>query len=105
LSYTAEPESSNRYFQTTAAIIASMTGATINNKSWERSVPPAISAGPRLRAGFTDVPVMGMLTIWIIARERPVASCKTGRSFAAGGSKNNNEKNKGCNNFSYKCRN
>jgi hypothetical protein len=57
LSYTAEPESSNRYFQTTAAIIAPMTGATINNQSWERAVPPAISAGPRLRAGFTDVPL------------------------------------------------
>jgi len=61
--YTAETESSNRYFQTTAAMIAPMTGAIINNQSWERAVPPETSAGPRLRAGFTEVPVMGMLTI------------------------------------------
>jgi len=29
-------------------------------------------AGPRLRAGFTDVPVMGMPTMWIRTRLKPM---------------------------------
>ena len=66
-------ESSNRYFQTTAAMSAPMIGATINTHSCARAVPPATSAGPRLRAGFTEVPVIGIPTIWIMARENPIA--------------------------------
>jgi hypothetical protein len=51
--------SSNRYFQTTAAITAPIIGATINTQTCASAVPPT-SAGPRLRAGFTDVPVIGV---------------------------------------------
>ena len=35
-------------------------GATIKSQSWEIALPPSKSAGPMLRAGFTDVPVMGI---------------------------------------------
>ena len=36
-----------------------VSGATINSQSCEIAPPPSKSAGPMLRAGFTDVPVMG----------------------------------------------
>ncbi len=32
----------------------------MNSHTWLSAVPPTISAGPRLRAGFTEVPVIGM---------------------------------------------
>jgi hypothetical protein len=70
--YAGELESSNRYFHTTAAITAPMTGATINTQSCASAVPPATRAGPRLRAGFTDVPVIGMPTIWMPASANPI---------------------------------
>jgi hypothetical protein len=35
--------------------------------------PPANSAGPVLRAGFTDVLVTGMLIRWISVSARPIA--------------------------------
>jgi hypothetical protein len=34
-----------------------------------RAVPPTMSAGPRLRAGFTEVPVMGIPMRWTTVRE------------------------------------
>lgn len=40
-----------------------VSGATINSQSCEIAPPPSKSAGPMLRAGFTDVPVMGIHTI------------------------------------------
>ena len=61
--HAGELVSSNRYFQTTAAITAPMTGATRNSQSCASAVPPATTAGPRLRAGFTEVPVTGIVTI------------------------------------------
>jgi hypothetical protein len=71
--HAGELVSSNRYFQTTAAITAPMTGATINSQSCDSATPPATTAGPRLRAGFTEVPVMGIVTIWIMASASPIA--------------------------------
>ena len=38
------------------------------------AAPPAISAGPVLRAGFTEVLVTGMLTRWISVRHSPMAN-------------------------------
>jgi hypothetical protein len=71
--HAGELVSSNRYFQTTAAITAPIRGATINSQSCDSAIPPATTAGPRLRAGFTEVPVMGIVTIWIMASESPIA--------------------------------
>ena len=70
--HAGELESSKRYFQATAAITAPITGATINIQICAMAVPPTMSAGPRLRAGFTDVPVIGMPTIWIMASANPI---------------------------------
>ena len=36
------------------------SGATMNSHTWLRAVPPTNRAGPRLRAGLTDVPSIGM---------------------------------------------
>jgi hypothetical protein len=61
--HAGELVSSNRYFPTTAAITAPMTGATRNRQSCESAVPPATTAGPRLRAGFTAafIPIQNTL--------------------------------------------
>ena len=61
--HAGELVSSNRYFQKIAAITAPISGATINSQSCDSAIPPATTAGPRLRAGFTEVPVMGIVTI------------------------------------------
>jgi len=53
---------SNPYFQIKAATIAPNIGATKNNHNCERAFPPANNAGPKLRAGFTEVPVIGIAT-------------------------------------------
>ena len=44
---------------TPAAMAPPTSGATMNSQSWAIASPPAKSAGPKLRAGFTDVPVSG----------------------------------------------
>ncbi len=44
----------------------------MNSHSWESASPPAKRAGPRLRAGLTEVPVSGMPTRWITARAMPI---------------------------------
>ena len=44
------------------AIAAPMNGATQNIHNWATAQPPTISAGPVLRAGFTEVLVTGILT-------------------------------------------
>ena len=49
-----------------------MIGATQNNHNWLRAIPPTMTAGPKLLAGFTDVPVMGIPTKWIITRLSPI---------------------------------
>ena len=48
-------------------------GATQNSQSCSSAQPPTNSAGPVLRAGFTEVLVTGMLIRWIRVRHRPMA--------------------------------
>ena len=52
-------QSSKNTFRTKAAHKAPAMGATINNHNCCKAIPPAKRAGPKLRAGFTDVPVIG----------------------------------------------
>ena len=61
-------------FHTKAAITAPTMGATKKSQSWERALPPEIRAGPRLRAGLTEVPVTGIVTRWISIRVTPMAN-------------------------------
>jgi len=56
-----------------APVIAPTIGATKNSHNWLRAAPPASKAGPKLRAGLTDVPVIGMPTIWITVSAQPIA--------------------------------
>ena len=49
------------------------SGATMNSHSWAMASPPANSAGPIDRAGFTDVLVIGIDTRWISVSESPIA--------------------------------
>ena len=65
---------SNPNFQTMAAITAPMMGATKNSQSCESALPPEKIAGPRLLAGFTEVPVTGIATRWISIRVTPIAN-------------------------------
>ena len=50
------------HFHRPPASAAPRMGATQNSHSWPSAQPPTSSAGPVLRAGFTEVLVMGMLT-------------------------------------------
>ncbi len=45
----------------------------MNSHTWLRAVPPTTRAGPRLRAGFTEVPVIGMPTRWTTVSVSPMA--------------------------------
>ena len=45
----------------------------MNSQTWASGSPPANSAGPSERAGFTDVPVRGMPIRWTAVRPRPMA--------------------------------
>lgn len=60
------------HFQIIAAIIAPITGAIMKSQSCERASPPTKIAGPKLLAGFTEVPVIGILTKWIRTSEKPI---------------------------------
>ena len=46
----------------------------MNSHSWTIASLPAKRAGPIERAGFTEVPVSGIVAKWIIASDRPMAS-------------------------------
>ncbi len=46
----------------------------MKSQSWLSASPPAKIAGPMLRAGFTDVPVIGMHTMCTSTSVRPIAS-------------------------------
>src|SRR5215467_12928414 len=46
----------------------------MNSHTWFKAVPPTISAGPRLRAGFTDVPVIGMPTRCATVSDGPMTT-------------------------------
>src|SRR3546814_8873809 len=48
-------------------------GATQNSHNCCNAQPPAISAGPVLRAGLTDVLVTGMQIKWISVSDSPIA--------------------------------
>ena len=63
-----------RNFHTSALKAAPTKGATINSQSCSMACPPSIRAGPMLRAGFTDVPVIGIHTMWISISVSPMAS-------------------------------
>ena len=58
--------------QMTAARSAPMRGATQNSQSWFRAVPPTMRAGPKLLAGLTEVPVIGMPTRCIRTKLSPI---------------------------------
>ena len=47
-------------FQMRAANAAPINGPTINTHNWHKACPPNTKAGPKLRAGLTEVPVSGM---------------------------------------------
>ena len=47
------------------ASAAPTSGATQNSHNCASAQPPTMSAGPVLRAGFTEVLVTGMLMRWI----------------------------------------
>ena len=66
-----------KIFQTRAARMPPMMGATQNTQSWLSAVVlskmAVMSAGPKLLAGFTDVPVRGMPTRWTRVSVKPMA--------------------------------
>ena len=45
----------------------------MNSQTWLRAWPPTIRAGPKLRAGFTEVPVSGMPIRCTTTRAMPMA--------------------------------
>lgn len=61
-------------FQTPAEQAAPTSGATMNSHSCDSAVPPSNSAGPMLRAGLTDVPVIGIHTMCMSTSVNPMAS-------------------------------
>src|SRR5690606_40256992 len=67
-------QSSKKILRTNAAQSQPAMGATMKSQSCCNAIPPAKSAGPKLRAGFTEVPVIGITTICIKANEIPMAS-------------------------------
>ncbi len=54
--------------------MAPMSGATMKSHTWLSAVPPTTRAGPRLRAGFTDVPVSGIPMRCTITSPKPMAT-------------------------------
>ena len=58
---------------TIPATTAPAIGATQNSQSCCSAQPPTNSAGPVLRAGFTEVLVTGMLIRWISVSPSPMA--------------------------------
>ena len=63
---------SNTVFQQMAATTAPTMGATMKSHSWLSASPPTRTAGPKLLAGLTDVPVMGIPTRWISVSASPI---------------------------------
>jgi hypothetical protein len=61
-------------FDVSPAATAPRRGATQKSQSCCIATPPTSAAGPSERAGLTDVPVIGMNTIWISTSVRPIAS-------------------------------
>lgn len=61
-----------------AATIAPRSGASQKSQSWLHARPPTSTAGPKERAGFTEVPVTGINTICIKIRVRPITRPASG---------------------------
>ena len=61
-----------RNFHTRAANTPPTSGATINTHTFAKASPPMNSAGPKLLAGFTEVPVKWMPMICTSVREKPI---------------------------------
>lgn len=59
LSYLPPP----RVFHTNELNAAPINGATMKSQSCSKACPPSTNAGPMLRAGFTEVPVIGIQTM------------------------------------------
>ena len=53
-----------KYLNTNAAIPAPKSGATINSHTCESASPPWITAGAKLLAGLTEVPVNEIPIKW-----------------------------------------
>jgi len=99
-----EPVSSNRYFQTTAAITPPMTGAIRNSQSCASAVPPRNHRGSKAPCGIHWSTSDGDTYLMDHGKREPNRyPRKTGRSFAACCTKNDQNENKSHNNFSDKC--
>ena len=57
-----------------AEMAAPIKGATMKSHNCVNAIPPPTKAGPILRAGFTEVPVIGIHTMWIKTKVSPIAS-------------------------------
>ena len=71
-----------RNFHTRAASTPPTSGARMKTQTEERAVPPTKSAGPKERAGFTEVPVKWMPRICTSVRVSPITSPETEESFS-----------------------
>ena len=73
--YSAFDEVRNLYIP--AAKIPPNSGATIKTQTFVRVAPPTNNAGPKLRAGFTEVPVNEMPNICTKVRDKPITIPET----------------------------
>jgi len=53
-------------------MIPPINGAAKNNHSCDKADVPTKIAGPKLLAGLTEVPVIGIPIIWMKANEKPI---------------------------------
>ena len=82
------------------ASAAPTSGATQNSHNCATAQPPTITAGPVLRAGFTEVLVTGMLIRWMSVRHRPMAiGRKARRGPRVGGAENHDQEHEGHHDF------
>ena len=80
----------------TPASAAPTIGATQKSQSCASAQPPTKSAGPVLRAGFTDVFVTGMLIRWISVRPSPIAiGAKPAGARAVGRAEDDDQEHEG----------
>jgi hypothetical protein len=61
-----------------AAITPPTSGAMMNSQSWLNQGPPTTIAGPKLRAGFTDAPSIGIPMMLARASANPTIRPATG---------------------------
>src|SRR5437764_607630 len=70
---TATGSEGTKYRYTNAASAPPTSGATMNSHTCDSALCPTMTAGARLRAGLTDVPVSGMPIKCTIVRATPIA--------------------------------